>query len=85
MVARKSRSYTAEQREAGLADVRAHGVVVAARQHTVPQSCVSRWASMAGVTRSEGDGQATTGDAAVTPRRRMMRPVRRETSERRPS
>lgn len=66
MVASKRRSYTTEQREAVLADVRAHGVVAAARKHTVPQSCVSRWASMAGVTRSEGDGQSAAGDAVVT-------------------
>lgn len=34
-----------------LAAVRAKGVSAAAKEHGVPQSCVSRWASTAGVTR----------------------------------
>ena len=51
MVSDKRRSYTPEQREAVLVDVRASGVVVAAKKHAVPGSCVSRWATAAGVTR----------------------------------
>ena len=47
----KRRSYTTEQREAVLADVRASGVNAAAKKHKVPQSCASRWAKAAGITR----------------------------------
>ena len=54
----KRRSYTTEQREAVLADVRASGVMAAAKKHDVPQSCVSRWASAAGVTRGARPGPA---------------------------
>ncbi|MBN1609609.1 MAG: DDE-type integrase/transposase/recombinase [Polyangiaceae bacterium] len=41
------RRYTAEQRAAVVRDARQLGVVGAAKQHGVPQSCVSRWASQA--------------------------------------
>ncbi len=52
MASRKQRSsYTSEQRQAVLATVRAGGVCAAAKKHRVPQSCVSRWAAAAGVTR----------------------------------
>lgn len=44
-------TYTAEQRDATLASVRTSGVCAAAKKHRVPQSCVSRWAKEAGVTR----------------------------------
>jgi len=72
MVASKRRSYTAEQRGAVLADVRAHGVIAAAKKHKVPQSCVSRWASVAGVTRSEGEGQTMAADDSVTASTKAM-------------
>ena len=44
----KRRSYTKEQRDAVVADVRASGVSAAAKKHGVPQSCASRWAKAAG-------------------------------------
>jgi transposase InsO family protein len=47
----KRRSYTTEQRETVLGDVHTSGVNAAAKKHHVPQSCVSRWAAAAGVTR----------------------------------
>jgi transposase-like protein len=58
----KRRSYTKEQREAVVADVRASGVNEAARKHGVPQSCVSRWAKSGGVARVVGgaSGPAVT-------------------------
>ena len=51
MASNKRRTYTKEQRQAVLATVRAKGVCTAAREHGVPQSCVSRWAAVARVTR----------------------------------
>lgn len=51
----KRRSYTKEQREAVLADVSTSGVIASSKKHDVPQSCVSRWASAAGVTRVVGE------------------------------
>ncbi|GMV20021.1 MAG: hypothetical protein AMXMBFR56_82450 [Polyangiaceae bacterium] len=51
MATGKRSSYTSEQRQAVLAAVRAKGVNAAAKEHGVPQSCVSRWASAAGVRR----------------------------------
>ncbi|MCZ2136160.1 MAG: DDE-type integrase/transposase/recombinase [Burkholderiales bacterium] len=58
MESRKRRSYTTKQREAVLADVRASGVIAASKKHDVPQSCVSRWASVAGVRREVGEQSA---------------------------
>lgn len=52
------RSYTAAEREEVLVAVRKFGVMAAAQKHGVPQSCVSRWATAAGVTR-EATGEAT--------------------------
>ena len=52
MESSKRRSYTSEQRAAVLADVVTIGVVGAAKKHDVAQSCVSRWASEAGVKRA---------------------------------
>lgn len=65
----KRRRYTSEQREAVLSDVRAIGVMATAKKHDVPQSCVSRWASIAGVKRAAGNAgdDATTPPAASTP------------------
>ncbi len=42
---RQRRRYSAEQREVVVADALRVGVVAAAEQHGVPQSCVSRWSS----------------------------------------
>lgn len=53
MAKRKRRVYTREQRDAVLATVRMKGVNVASKEHRVPQSCVSRWASSAGVRRQQ--------------------------------
>ncbi len=46
------RQYTSEQREVVVADVRAIGVCATAAKHGVAQSCVSRWAKAAGVSRA---------------------------------
>lgn len=51
MASKRRSFYRSEQREAVLAAVRARGVCAAAKEHGVPQSCVSRWASAAGVRR----------------------------------
>ena len=72
MEASKRRTYTSEQRAAVVADVAASGVRGAATKHGVPQSCVSRWASAAGITRAEGArsarASATKGEDTSTPR-----------------
>jgi transposase InsO family protein len=64
MARRKRRLYTSEQRQGVLATVRSKGVIAAAKKHDVPQSCVSRWAATAGVTReseSASNAAAETG------------------------
>lgn len=53
MAAAKRRVYTQAERDGVLADVRTLGVKASAAKHKVAQSCVSRWASAAGVTRAE--------------------------------
>lgn len=70
----KRRSYTDEKRQAVLAAVRAKGVCAAAKEFGIPQSCVSRWASVAGVTRG---GNAPTPAPAPTP----AKPEARRTSK----
>lgn len=69
MESNKRRSYTAKQREAVLADVRTSGVIASSKKHHVPQSCVSRWASAAGVRRSvrEKSTAVATASASDTP------------------
>jgi len=69
MESSKRRSYTAEQRDAVLADVRAMGINAAAKKHDVAQSCVSRWASIAGVRRAalESSSAKPAPDSPVTP------------------
>ncbi len=69
MEAGKRRSYTSKQREAVLVDVRAIGVIGAAKKHDVPQSCASRWATVAGVKRAAGEkaGVSATLPAASSP------------------
>jgi transposase InsO family protein/transposase-like protein len=64
METRKRREYTSAERRAVLADVRRIGVAEAAKTHGVPKSCVSRWASAAGVKRDVGEKSAK----AATPR-----------------
>jgi transposase InsO family protein len=49
-----------------LADVRAVGVSAASKKNKVPQSCVSRWASAAGVTRADS-GEPTATPVAIVP------------------
>jgi len=51
----KRRVYTKKIRSAVLTAVRKKGVCAAAKEHGVPQSCVSRWAKTADVRR---DGPA---------------------------
>jgi putative transposase len=58
MASEKRKSYTREQIEAVLVTVRARGVSAAAKEHGIPQSCVSRWAATARVTRAVGPGLA---------------------------
>jgi transposase-like protein len=60
---RERRTYTAAQREQIVADVRAVGVNAAAKKHGVPQSCVSRWATVGGVKRAS-TGKATKARAS---------------------
>ena len=57
------RSYTKEQREAAVSDVRTLGVNGAATKHGVPQSSVSRWAAQAGVVRGAGAPPSSTPSA----------------------
>jgi|CZKU01.1.fsa_nt_gi hypothetical protein len=64
MESSKRRSYTREQREAVLAEVRAIGVQAASKKHDVPQSCVSRWANAAGVKRAGGETPVETAMTA---------------------
>jgi transposase InsO family protein len=66
MESNKRRSYTAKQREPVLADVRTSGVIAAAKKHHVPQSCVSRWASAAGVTRAVSEKSTAVVPAAAS-------------------
>ena len=62
------RIYTKEQREAVVADVATDGVRAAAKKHGVPESCVSRWASEAGVVRRQkAAAAANTIEAPVAP------------------
>ena len=72
----KRRSYTKEQREAVLADVRASGVSAAAKKHDVPQSCASRWAKAAGVTRGGGGESAAVAKPTRSGARLPSEPVR---------
>ncbi len=68
MARKKHRSsYTSEQRQAVLATVRAKGVCAASKLHGVPQSCVSRWAAAAGVTRNGNAPAPLPATAATKP------------------
>jgi transposase-like protein len=64
----KRRVYMAAEREAAVADVPAMGVMAAAKRHGTTQSCLSRWASAAGVRRASGDavGAQAEGDGAAS-------------------
>lgn len=72
MASGKRRTYTSEQRQAVLATVRSKGVNVAAKEHGVAQSCVSRWAASAGVKR--GDEAAAASEAPTEKARRTSKP-----------
>ena len=65
MESTKRRTYTSEQRVAAVADVVAMGVIGASRKHGIPQSCVSRWASVAGVAREAGAALAQATPAVM--------------------
>ena len=66
MVAGKRRQYTAEEIASVIADVEALGVSGAATRHGIPQSCVSRWASAAGVA-SGGNTTVAAASVRATP------------------
>ena len=66
MATGKRRTYTGEQRQAVVATVRTKGVNAASKEHGIPQSCVSKWASTAGVTRG-GGAPTLTPTPAPTP------------------
>ena len=58
----RRRQYTAEEREKVVGDALLVGVVAAAHQHGVPQSCVSRWSSEA--RRAGGERHRQSGKEA---------------------
>jgi transposase InsO family protein len=60
MERKKRRQYTPRERDAVLKSVMEVGVMGASKRHGIAQSCVSRWASTAGVAREQG----TLEDAA---------------------
>jgi putative transposase len=73
---KRRNSYTSEKKEAVLATVRAKGVCAAAKEHGVPQSCVSRWASTGSVTRGPAPPAASREarvPARSTPKARVAR------------
>jgi len=51
MDVRTRRTYSKEERDAAVQDVRTLGVCAAAKKHGIASACVSRWASEAGVRR----------------------------------
>jgi transposase InsO family protein len=55
------RSYTEEQRQVVLEDVKRLGICGAGTKNGVPQSCVSRWAAAAGVKRETEVGGGAAG------------------------
>jgi transposase InsO family protein len=65
MKSRKRRSYTRGEREAVLRDVSRLGVCAAAVKHKVPESCVSKWASAAGVRRTRRAAHRSHAAAAA--------------------
>jgi putative transposase len=58
---KKRRQYTPAEREAIVRDVGELGVLGAAKKHGVPQSCVSRWASVARSADGSGKGPVRAG------------------------
>lgn len=60
------RSYSKDQRKGVLEDVKKLGICGAAKKNSVPQSCVSRWATAAGVKR---ESEVVTGASGGRPRR----------------
>ena len=75
MSARKRRQYTASEKEAAVRDAVEMGVCAAAREHGIPQSCVSRWSSDA---RREADRGGA--DARRAPRESTATKTREEES-----
>lgn len=64
----KRRTYTEAQRQAVLEDVPRLGVCEAARQHGIPTTCVSRWASASGEQREQvSPGCSEVGSEAKAP------------------
>jgi transposase-like protein len=76
MASKRRSSYRNEQKQAVLAAVRAKGVCAAAMAHGVPQSCVSRWASAAGVRRDGNEPTPIARELAVVPVARRARVAR---------
>lgn len=73
MASRKRRSYTRQERREVLATVRSKGVMAAARQHGVAPSCVSVWATKAGVKRKGASRPARDRRVARAPRPRVAK------------
>jgi transposase InsO family protein len=67
----KRRTYTDGFLRRVLADVKKVGVCAAAKQHGVPLSCVSRWASEAGVRR----GASATGSSSAVAKTSAAKPT----------
>jgi putative transposase len=80
MESSKRRAYTDEQREAVLADVPKLGINAAAKKHSVPQSCVSRWAAARGVKRGSVT-KATTMAARGSSQSPRVAPASAETKD----
>jgi len=72
---RKRRTYTDAFRAGVLADVKKLGVCAAAKQHGVPQSCASRWASEAGVAREPTAGPSPAVPAKADGEKRKSTPL----------
>jgi len=59
MSAKTRRQYTTREKEAAIRDAAALGVCAAARKHGIPQSCVSRWSSVAHPDGDRGGSRTT--------------------------
>jgi hypothetical protein len=67
MASNKRSTYTREQKQPLLTTVRAKVVCAAAKDYDVPQSCVSRWSAVAGVTRRGNAPAPLPAKQAATP------------------
>lgn len=85
----KRRTYTEAFRARVLEDVRALGVCAAATKHDVPQSCVSRWASEAGVRRevavARSGSTAGSHDAGMAARKQVRAKEKKPAAETMPA